>query len=199
MTPALRASASAWLAAKRKSPPEGGLGLGTIGYSNQEILDLLTLPIYTLSMLSILPGIVGLFLAQRAGVRAALVFVGSAFVMWELIGDPEYALLLWTDDVTLEIVVAIHPHLFFLILVPITSLLARSTKAHFASFLLPIAVGLVSAAVIADAVKPYASFAHSVAVDTIGILLPLTIFMILYAKRRNPDKNQAFPLISAYR
>jgi hypothetical protein len=165
----------------------------------QEIFYFLTLPISALSMLSILPGIVGLFLARRASVQAALVFVGSAYVMWEMIGDPEYALLLWTDDATLEMLVALHPPLFFLILVPIASLLTRSTKAHFVSFLLPIAVGLVSAAAIADAVRPYASFANSVAVDTIGILLPLTIFMILYAKKRNLDKNQAFPLISAYR
>ena len=111
-----------------------------------------------------------------------LVFVGSAFVIWDLVGDPEYALLLWTNNTAIELAVALHPSLFFLILVPIASLLTRSMKAHFASFLLPIAVGLVSAAAIADAVRPYVSFAHSLTMDTFGILLPLTIFMFLYAK-----------------
>lgn len=162
----------------------------------QKILELLTLPISTLSLLSILPGIVGLFLARRAGVRAALVFVGSAFVMWELVGDPEYGL--W-NDATIEMLVALHPHLFFLILTPIASLLARSTKARFASSLLPIAVGLVSAAAIASAIRPYSSFVYSLTVDTIGILLPLTIFMILYVRRCNPGKNQPLSPVSAYR
>jgi hypothetical protein len=165
----------------------------------QEIVYFLTLPVFTLSILSILPGIVGLFLARRTGVLAALVFVGSAFVIWEAIGDPEYALLLWTDNAAIEMLVALHPSLFFLILTPIASLLTRSTKAHFASFLLPIAVGLVSAAAIADAVRPYPSFVHSVAVDFLAVLLPLTIFMILYAKKRNLDKNQTFSLASAYK
>lgn len=149
--------------------------------------DWLTGLIFILSSLSILPGIVGLFLARRAGVQAALVFVGSAFVVWELVGDPEYGL--WTADAMIEMLVALHPHLFFLILTPIASLLARSMKARFASFLLPIAVGLVSAAAITSAVRPYASFVHSLTMDTIGILLPLTIFMVFYA--RMGKKNQA--------
>jgi hypothetical protein len=164
----------------------------------QKILELLRLPISALSLLNILPGIVGLFLARRADVRAALIFVGSAFVMWELVGDPEYALLVWTDA-ALEMIVALHPHLFFLILVPIASLLAGSTKARFASILLPIALGLVSAAAIADAVRPYPSFVHSLTVDTVAFLVPLTIFMILYVRRCNPSKNQPLSPVSAYR
>ncbi|MBN1977805.1 MAG: hypothetical protein JW918_10415 [Anaerolineae bacterium] len=161
--------------------------------------DWLALPIFTLSSLSILPGIVGLFLARRTGVLATLVFAGSAFVMWETIGDSEYALLLWTDSKAVELAVALHPSFFFLILVPLAGLLTRSAKARFASFLLPITVGLVSAAAIASTVRPYASFVHRMAVDIIVILAPLTIFMILYVKRGNPGKNQTLSPVSAYR
>jgi hypothetical protein len=142
--------------------------------------------IFTLSSLSILPGIVGLFLARRAGVRAALVFAGSAFVVWEMIGDPEYGL--W-NDATIEMLVALHPHLFFLILTPIASLLARSTKARFASVLIPIAVGLVSAATIASSINPHRSFVGSIVYESLGILVPLAIFMIVYTRRG--EKNQA--------
>lgn len=155
----------------------------------QQVLSFVTLPMSALSMLSILPGIVGLFLARRTGVLAALVFVGSAHVMWEMIGDPEYALLLYTDSQALELIVSLHPHVFFLILVPIATMFSSSTKAHWVAFLLPIATAFVSAAAIASSIIPHRSSVHSIAYDSLGILLPLAIFMIVYA--RIGEKNQA--------
>jgi hypothetical protein len=157
----------------------------------QRVLSTLTTPVAVLTTLSVLPAIIGLLLARRASVLAGLVFVGSAFVMWESIGDPEYALLMWTDNKTIEMVVSIHPQLFFLISVPILVVRLRSAKARIVGFLLPICTAFISAAVIGSAVRPYSSFVHSIVFDLLLILLPLAIVVVIYAKASRALHTQA--------
>lgn len=148
----------------------------------QRVLSTLRTLVAVLAILSVLPAIIGLLLARRASVLAGLVFVGSAFVMWEGMGDPEYALLMWTDNKTIEMVVSIHPQLFFLIVVPVLVMRLRSVKARIVGFLLPISIAFVSAAVIGSAVRPHSSFVHSIVFDLLLILLPLAIVVVIYAR-----------------
>ena len=135
-----------------------------------------------LTLLSALPAAIGRLLARHANVLAGLVFVGSAYVIWDGIGDPAYALMLWTNNLIVVKVVSILPQVFFLIVVPILVLSAQSFKARVLSFLLPILIGFVSAAAIGSALRPYNSFFYSVVFDTLCILLPLAICLIVYAK-----------------
>ncbi|MFN8454847.1 MAG: hypothetical protein U0401_09295 [Anaerolineae bacterium] len=74
--------------------------------------------LFLLTLLGIIPGATG-WLARRSDVLAGLILMGCFYVFWEMIGDPEYALLMYTDHQALEAFVAIHPPLFFLIIVPV--------------------------------------------------------------------------------
>lgn len=135
-----------------------------------------------LFLFSVLPALAGLLLARRTGVLAGLIVLGSAYVVWECVGDPEYALLLWTDERAIEMLAAIHPQVFFLIVAPIAVLRLRSTKARIIGFLLPILTAFVSAAAIGNVVRPYNSFAPNVTFDVLYFLLPLAVLLILYGR-----------------
>lgn len=137
-----------------------------------------------LAIFSVLPAIVSLLLARRAGVLSGLVFVGSVFVIWEGL-DPEYALLLHTDHQIIETIVSIHPQVFLLILAPILVLRAQSIKARIAGFLLPLFVAFFSAAAIRGVVRLHSSFTFApnpvfdilwpLVFDVLVFLLPLAI------------------------
>jgi len=159
-----------------------GIVLALVSMWASASLPILAAPASMLTMLGVLPAVVGWMLARRAGALAGLVVVGSAFVVWEMIGDPEYALLLWTDSQALEKAVSIHPPLFFLIVVPVVVMRLRTVKARIAGFLLPIATAFVSAAGLGSTVRPYDSFVHAVVFDSLFILLPLAIVVVLYTR-----------------
>ncbi len=149
----------------------------------QQVLATLTMPVAVSAILGILPAMIGLLLARRASVLAGLVFVGSAFVVWEGVLDPEYALLLWTDNTTVETLVSIHPQSFFLMIVPVWVMCVRSDRARIVGFLLPVFTALISTAAIGSVVRPYDTFAHSVVFDFLLILMPLTVVIIIYGRK----------------
>ena len=171
--------------------PALGIVLALVSMWVSTSLPILAAPAFMLTMLGVLPAVVGWGLARRVGVLAGLVFVGSAFVIWETIGDPEYALLLWTDSQALEKVVSIHPPLFFLVVVPLVVMRLRTIEARVAGFLLPIAVAFVSAAALGSTVRPYASFVHAVVFDSLFILLPLAIVVVLYTRADRVSRAQS--------
>ena len=168
--------------------PALGIVLALVSMWVSTSLPILAAPVFLMTMLGVLPAVVGWMLARRVGVLAGLVFVGSAFVIWEMIGDPEYALLLWTDSQALEKVVSVHPPLFFLIVVPVVVMRLQTVKAHIAGFLLPIAAAFVSAAALGSTVRPYASFVHAVVFDSLFVLLPLAIVVVLCTRLGRPQR-----------
>ncbi|NIP23451.1 MAG: hypothetical protein GWO38_06410 [Phycisphaerae bacterium] len=128
----------------------------------------------------IVPMLVGLFLAQRTGVLAGLVFIGVAYVFWESIGDPEYALLMYTNNTALVTFVSICPQLVFLIVVPIVVMRLFSTKTRIIGYLGPIIIAFVTTAGVSSAIRPYSSFAWIVGMDFLFIVVPLIIILGVY-------------------
>ncbi len=138
------------------------------------------------------PVCIGIILARRTGVVAGLVLVGAAYVLWAEVVEPEYGLLLYTDNRVLVNFVAICPQLFFLILAPAVALYLSSTRARLWGYLVTIGGGLLLATTIASAIRPYPSFAWTFGVDFTFILLPLLAALGLYrwAGQKTPVLNQ---------
>ena len=156
----------------------------------QRALSILTAPVSLLTMIGVLPAVIGLMLVRRANVLAGLVFVGSAFVTWEMIGDPEYALMMWTDNRAIETLVSLHPQLFFLVIVPVIVVRLQTVKARIAGFLLPTAMACLSADTLGSMIRPYDSLVHRIVFDFVLILLPLAIVIVMYARASRVSHTQ---------
>ncbi len=155
--------------------PNGGMLINALLQWPQRVLIFLTIS-------GVVPGIVGLFLARRAGVLTGLVVVGAAYVVWDQIGDPDYALLMWTDNKMLVALVSTLPSLFFLIIVPVAVMRVYTIKARMVGFLFPICIAFASAVIVRFVIRPDKSFIEAVFFDLLFLLLPLTIALTLYAR-----------------
>jgi len=124
--------------------------------------------------------LIGLYLARQSGILTGLIFVGVAYVFWEAIGDPEYALGIYTNNTALITFVSICPQLFFLLLVPVIMMSVSSTKARIAGYILPITAGLVITNGLSSVIRPYGSFVWQTSWDLVFILLPLFIILMLF-------------------
>ena len=131
----------------------------------------------------LLPVAIGLPLARRNGLSAALVVVGAEFVLVDGIFDPGYALGLWTSNQAIVTLVSVIPAVFFLVVSPIWVLLSRSTRGRVCGLLLPMFVGLVSAEIISGSVRPYYSDTWTWLMRAIGsaqFLIALALAAVMY-------------------
>jgi len=131
----------------------------------------------------LLPVAIGLPLARRNGLSAALVVVGAEFVLVDGIFDPGYALGLWTSNQAIVTLVSVIPAVFFLVVSPIWVLLSRSTRGRVCGLLLPMSVGLVSAEIISGSVRPYYSDTWTWLMRAIGsaqFLIALALAAVMY-------------------
>ena len=142
---------------------------------------------------SIVPLVLAGWLARQTGVLAGLVFVGAAFVMWDGIGDPAYALGIYTDNLALVKFVSICPQVFFLLITPILVMRLSSTRARILGYLVPLSVGLVITTAISAALRPYDLFAFAISRDFMFYLLPLLIILVVcvWVGRHKPAGQQS--------
>ncbi len=135
-------------------------------------------------------GMLGLFamafawrLAPIFGLRAGLVPLGGLLWMWNGIGDPSYALGMWTDNQALVRFMGLLPSLSFVVLT-LAVLAARGRRAQWVAFLLPLSAGLLTQLVVDLSVRPYATLSHRLMVSVFFYLLPLTAALWLCARGR---------------
>jgi hypothetical protein len=142
--------------------------------------------------LILVPVAIGLPLARRNGIFAALVVVAFEFVLVEEVLDPTYSIdfwAYWEPTTALElarIVLAFLPALFFLVVAPIWVFRSPSLRGRVLGLLLPPLVALVGIDVLASialrsteaAYSFHSWFAHGV--DTAQLLLALVLAAVVY-------------------
>lgn len=131
----------------------------------------------------LLPVAIGLPLARRNGLLAALVVVGAEFVLVDGFFDPGYALGVWTSNQAIVTLVSVIPAILFLVVSPIWVLLSRSTRGRVWGLLVPIFVGLVSVEIISGTVRPYYSDTWTWLMRAIGsaqFLVALALAAVMY-------------------
>jgi hypothetical protein len=133
-------------------------------------------------------GLLGVFaavfawrLAPREGLRAALLPVGTLIYVWSGIGDPAYALGMWTESQALVVFMTLLPALT-LVATTLAVAIAPSRRAQWAAILTPISAGLLTEIVVDLAVRPYASLGHSLLIGLGFYLLPLLLALWLCAR-----------------
>lgn len=131
-----------------------GIRAAIIGGNPDKWIALLySLPFFLWSVgMILLPIVIGLPLAWRSGLLAGLLVVATGYVLVDQIFDPDYALLIWTSNVAIEIVVSIIPAVFFLVISPVWVLRSHSMRGRVLGLLLPAFMALVSGEVIRSAV-----------------------------------------------
>ncbi len=147
------------------------LGLGVL----RGLYRIVVAPVSFLALLSVPAAAAGVLLGRRAGLLGGLVFVGSVAQVWEMVGDPEYALGMWTQNRALVAWVAIHPQLFLLVALPAAVLWLRSPRGRLVALLALSGVAFVSAAALGAAVRPYSSLAPMLLFDATFFLAPLAM------------------------
>ncbi len=114
------------------------------------------LPSTVLTMGMILsPVAIGLLLARRAGLVAALIVVAAEFGLVDMILDPSYALSVRASNQTIVTLVSVIPAMLFLVVSPVWVLCSPSRRGRVVGLLLPAFVALVSVEVISGSVRPY--------------------------------------------
>ncbi len=147
------------------------LGLGVL----QGLYRIGVAPVSFLALLSVPAAAAGVLLGRRAGLLGVLVFVGSVAQVWEMVGDPEYALGMWTQSRALVTWVAMHPQLFLLVALPAAVLRLRSPRGRLVALLAFSGVAFVSAAALGAVVRPYSSLAPMLLFDAAFFLAPLAM------------------------
>jgi hypothetical protein len=134
-------------------------------------------------------GIFGVFsivfawrLAPRMGFLAGLLPVGNLLYVWHGIGDPAYALGMFTENRALVGFMELLAALTFVVVI-IAVLSARGPRAQLAAFLLPIGAGLLTETVVDVTVRPHAALDHSLVVGLMFYLLPLVIALWMCSRR----------------
>jgi hypothetical protein len=135
------------------------------------------------SVLGLFPILIGGRLAPRAGTRAGLVVMGTLYWLWDGIGDPAYALGVWTDNQALVRLMELLPAVTLLFVV-LAVMLAQGRRSILLAFLLPIGAGLFVEAAVDLAVRPYATLGHSLVISLI-YLVPLAIALWLCGRRHS--------------
>jgi hypothetical protein len=143
-------------------------------------------------MFGIFSILIGRGLAPALGLRSGLVLAGTLAWVWTNIGDPAYALGMWTNSRALVHFMAALP-VITLTLVVLAVLLARSERAQWLGFLVPMGAGLLAEAVVDLSVRPYASVGHTL---TMAALYILPLVVALWVARPRSDQP-ALPLAAA--
>ncbi len=146
-----------------------------------------------LSVLGVIPAIVGFSFARRVGILAALVVVGAAYVVWVQIGDPDYTLSMWTDNRMLVTWISMIPALFFLLVVPMAVLWLDSTKAQIVSFLLPTCIAVAASIIAGYVIRPYKPSPLDLVVGFLWPVLPVVFALALYLKAAKDKSRAVFP------
>jgi hypothetical protein len=136
----------------------------------------------------------GLPLARRYGVTAALFAVGFIYPIYYGIEDPAYAINLWTDSWVLIWTIQLIGPALMLVVGPLWSLRAGSGRWRTLGLLLPVGASLVTSTLIAGAVRPYhtgviAWIASSL--DALNNLLVLAVAVGLYRQAAGPGNAGA--------
>jgi hypothetical protein len=120
---------------------------------------------------------IGRGLSATIGLRASLVLVGTLSAVWTAIGDPAYALGLWTENRALIHFMEALSALTLTVTV-LAVIAAPSDRALWLSFVLPIGAGLLTELVVDILVRPNASLTHSLSTASV-YLLPLVVALWL--------------------
>lgn len=126
--------------------PAGPLLINRDADWGSAVLAMLPLSLWWMGLL-LLPVVIGLPLAQRSGLAAALMVVAGQYVLAEVL-DPAYGMLIWTSDHAAARLLSSLPALTFLIVPPAWVLLSRHAKVSFWGLVLPPLLGLLSLSLI---------------------------------------------------
>ncbi len=137
-----------------------------------------------LALALLVPVALGLPLARRYGLAAALFVVGCIYPLLNGIYDPGYALGLWTDSAALTALVKLSAPAMLLVAGPLWMLRARSQRWQARGLLIPLAAALVVEVVIPGLVLPYADWALWLrsALQMLNLLFMVLLALVLYAR-----------------
>jgi len=94
------------------------------------------------------PVAIGLLFASSHGLLAGMIVVAGLFWWANEIYDPSYAMWIWSSNYVAEAIVSVLPSVSLLIVSPVWTLLARSTRGRILGLLIPPLLGLASGEVI---------------------------------------------------
>ncbi len=121
-------------------------------------------------------------LAPSAGLLAGLIPLGNLLFIWSVIGDPAYALGMWTDNRALVDFMGLLPALTFLV-ATLAVVVVRGRRARIVAYLLPIGAGLLTEAVVDLTLRPHATVGHAL---TTALLYTLPLLVALWLCARRP-------------